>query len=254
MAKRCIALLLGMAFCVAIPAYAKAVKPTAAPEREASFGADVVTVSNFEYNTFVFSTPIKRLFFPAGSPVVGTPVYLSDNTQVMLQFASGHAKPVQMVVELDNSQVITQRVFPKAVPGVVYAVNGAKARVAGGARAAGAPKPTASTAPTATPHGEDLEILKSVVANNEAPAGFQPTALPKPTRFDKFSVVPLAGWTNGANKQVFVFSLVAVPGQTAVVAAPQFYRPGITAVMLDGDVVDESNTPQLFVVEETNDE
>jgi hypothetical protein len=38
------------------------------------------------------------------------------------------------------------------------------------------------------------------------------------------------------------------------VANPQFYRPGITAVLLDGDVVDARNSPQLFIVEELNDE
>jgi hypothetical protein len=51
------------------------------------------------------------------------------------------------------------------------------------------------------------------------------------------------------------FSLVAVPGKTAVVSNPQFYRPGISAVLLTGDHVDEESNPQLFVVEEvSNDE
>jgi hypothetical protein len=51
-----------------------------------------------------------------------------------------------------------------------------------------------------------------------------------------------------------IFSLVSVPGQTAVVAPPQFYREGITAVMIDGDVVDSNSSPNLYVVEELHDE
>ena len=211
-----------------------------------------VTVSDFEFNTFVFPDAIKRIFFPAGSPVVGKPVYLADNTQVMLQFTKGHTKPIQMVAELENSEVVTLRVAPRAVAGVTHAVNGA--RVKGSGKRAASAASTAEGAQGVAPRGEDIELLKQMIARNEPPSGYDPIKLPRPTRFDKFSVVPLAGWSDGSNKRILVFSLVAIPGQTAVVAPPQFYRPGITAVMLDGDVVDGQNSPQLFVVEELNDE
>lgn len=207
-----------------------------------------VTVSDYEFNTFVFPASIKRVHFPAGSPVLGAPIYLSNNTQVMLQFAKGEGKPVQMVAELEDGQVVQMRVVPRSVPGVVHAVNGARAK------ARPAVTGTASTSPVqAAPRGEDIELLKYLVTSKQPPAVFEPVALPGVTKFDKFSVVPLAAWSDGL-KRVMVFSLVSVPGQTAVVAPPQFYRPGITAVMLDGDVVDEGNSPQLFVVEELNDE
>lgn len=96
-------------------------------------------------------------------------------------------------------------------------------------------------------------MLKRAVLG-DIPADFEAIALPRPTRFDRFTVVPLAGWSNGS-KRIMSFNLVAVPGKTAVVASPQFYRQGITAVMLTGDHVDEESNPQLFVVEEvTQDE
>jgi hypothetical protein len=155
-----------------------------------------------------------------------------------------------MVAELENGQVVTLRFVPRPIPGVTHTVNGARIKTA-------AP-PRINTTPIQpqehSPRTEDVELLKFLVSNGEPPGGFEPIALPGPTRFDKFSVVPLTGWFNGANKRIMVFSLVAVPGQTAVVAPNQFYRPGITAVMLDGDVVDEQHSPQLFVVEELNDE
>ena len=228
------------------PAHAQT-KRSAKGEIEAPV-AGAITVSDSEFNTFVFPDVIKRIYFPAGSPVVGKPMYLSDNTQVLLQFTKGNGKPVQMVVELESGQVVNLRLAVKSVSGVTHAINGAKTRNTAKRIVEG------EGGRSAAPRGEDIELLKALVASGQPPSGFDPISLPRPTRFDKFSVVPLAGWSDGATKRVLVFSLVAVPGQTAVVSPPQFYRPGISAVMVDGDVVDGNNSPQLFVVEELNDE
>jgi len=228
----------------------RAAKPASGQQLEAPV-AGVVTVSDYEFNTFAFSNPIKRIFFPAGSPVVGKPIYLADNMQVMLQFAKGTDKPVQMVAELESGSVESLRVLPRAVPGVTHAVNGARLRPSGAA----ASRVVAGAGPVQmpAPKGEDIELLKLVATRGEAPSGFDPIKLPQPTRFDKFTVVPLSGWSDGG-RRVLVFSLVAATGQTAVVSPPQFYRPGITAVMVDGDVVDGNTSPQLYVVEELQDE
>lgn len=226
-------------------AQSKATKPTGQVLEAPPAG--VLTVSDFELNTFAFPASVKRVYFPANSPVLGTPIYLADNTQVMLQFAKGADKPIQMVVELETGKVVQLRVLPRAVPGVSHKTAGAAA----------APKSTAGEqldSPSAgTPHAADVELLKHLVSEGVPPADFEAVALPGVTRFDKFSVVPLSAWSNGG-RRLMVFSLVAVPGQVAVVAPPQFYRPGIAAVLVDGDTVDEKNSPQLYVVEETVDE
>lgn len=231
----------------AVAAKAKPAKAVAAAEVEAPV-SNAVTVSDYEFNTFIFPDVVKRLLFPAGSPVVGKPIYLADNTQVMLQFSKGQDKPVQLVAELESGQTVSVRVLPRPIPGISHNVNGGRVRASAATR-----RPTGDAATTGSPQSADIEVLKGLVASNEPPSGYDTVRLPAPTRFDKFSVVPLAGWTNGA-KRLLVFSLVAVPGQTAVVAPPQFYRPGITAVMLDGDVVDAENSPQLFVIEDWQDE
>lgn len=205
----------------------------------------VIVVSDFELNTFVFSEPVKRVFFPSGAPVKGAPIYLQDNTQIMLQFDKG-SKPIQMVAELANGGTASIRVQPKAIPGIVYSVNGARTRGANIKKLT-----SAENEEMGAPHAEDIELLKIIAAKGEAPSNFDPISLPRPTRFDKFTVVPLAGWSDGS-KRIIVFSLVAVPGQTAVVSPPQFYRQGITAVVVDGDVVDGNNSPHLFIVEELN--
>jgi hypothetical protein len=230
----------------------RAVKPAGGQQLEAPV-AGAVTVSDYEFNTFVYPAAIKRILFPAGSPVVGKPIYLADNTQVMLQFAKSSDKPVQMVAELDTGATLMLRLVPRPIPGITHPVNGARMRSASAPAADANVVKGAGADKMPAPKGEDIELLKVVASHGEAPAGFDPISLPQPTRFDKFTVVPLSGWSDGA-RRVLIFSLVAANGQTAVVAPPQFYRPGITAVMVDGDVVDANTSPQLYVVEELQDE
>lgn len=222
------------------------------PAAEIKFAAPragEVTVSDKDFNRFVFPAPVTQLVFAAGAPLLGAPVYLAGNTQVLIQMQRGADKSVQMVVELEGGQVHTLSLLPRPVAGVTHRVDGAREARAGGSAAPLSAKSAGDTAP----RGEDIELLKRVV-QGDVPDGFDSIALPRPTRFDKFTVVPLAGWTDSMSRRVLVFSLVAVPGQTAVVAPPQFYRPGISAVLIDGDAVDANNSPTLYVVEEMQDE
>jgi TraK protein len=202
-----------------------------------------VLVSDRDFNQFVFpSAIVNGPIFPAGSPLVGKPVYLAGNTQVLIQVAAGSEKPFNMIVELDSGAVYKFYLKPRPINGVTHRVDGATER--------GKTRQVASEeAQPSAPRGSDVELLKQAVMGN-IPSGFEATDLPPLTRFDKFSVIPLAGWSDGASRRIMSFNLVAVPGQSAVVAPPQFYRNGITAVTLDGDSVDATHTPTLYVVEE----
>ena len=225
----------------------KAETPAKPAEEQLKFVAPLpgeVTVSDRDLNRFVFGAPITQLIFPPNAPVEGKPTYMANNTQVLVKLRRGEDKPVQMLVELDNERVVTLYLKARPINGVTYRHDGA--RDTGTAAAAS----RQASSGEAAPRGEDIELLKRMVAG-DVPGEFEPIALPRPTRFDKFTVVPLAGWSDG-NRRVLSFSLVAVPGKTAVVASPQFYRQGITAVMLTGDHVDESTNPQLYVVEEVS--
>lgn len=225
-------------------------KPAAGPDM--TFEAPrpgTVTVSDRDFNRFVFPAPVRKLVMPAGSPVLGEPVYMANNTVVLVQFQRGADKPFEFIVETEQGTVHSVRVLPRPIDGVVYRVDGAREprATATSVRAGG------EDAAAASPRGADIEMLKRFVSG-DIPGGFEPVSLPAPTRFEKFIVVPLAGWSDGANRRVMAFSLVAVAGQTAVVAPPQFYRPGIVAVMVDGDVVDAQNSPTLYAIEEVSDE
>lgn len=212
-----------------------------------------ITVSDRDLNDFVFASPITNgPILPAGIPLVGKPIYMANNTQVLLQFQKGFDKPIQAIVETEDGKVHKLYMVPRPISGITYHVDNAREQVATQASAA-AKTGDAAPGDQQGAHAEDIELLKRVV-KGDVPPEFEAIALPQPTRFDKFTVVPLSGWSDGASKRVMVFSLVAAPGQTAVVAPPQFYRAGINAVMLTGDHVSEDSTPQLFVVEELNNE
>lgn len=221
------------------------------PEEKMSFPAPrpgEIEVSDRDFNHFIFGSQIKQLVFPPGAAVVGKPVYLADNTQALVEVQRGADKAIQMIVETENGPVTKLYLKPRPIDGITYTAPGARA-AATAAQAASKPSAPASGAP----HAEDIELLKRAV-QGDIPGEFESIALPRPTRFDRFTVVPIAGWSDGA-RRIMQFSLVAVPGKTAVVSNPQFYRPGISAVLLTGDHVDEESNPQLFVVEEvSNDE
>lgn len=203
-----------------------------------------VMVSDHDFNQFIFPAPIvKGPIFPAGSPVIGRPVYLAGNTQILLQIAPGSAQPFDMIVECTGGTVYKLYLLPRPINGITYNVGNS---MVGSQSVHFADNQPVSSAP----RGAEVELLRDIVMN-EIPSGFESIDLPPLTRFDEFTVVPLAGWSNGVLR-VMTFSLVAVPDQTAVVAAPQFYRAGITAIMLSGNVVDATHSPTLYVVEKLN--
>jgi len=205
-----------------------------------------IVVSDRDFNHFVFPAPIVNgPIFPAGSPILGKPVYLANNTQLLLQLVAGAEKPFNMIVELENGAVYKFWLRPRPIPGITRRVDGASEK----RRLTQSAQPTAQAGARAA----DVELMKRLVTG-QLPEDFEPIELPAPVRFDKFSVIPLSGWSNGISRQVMTFALVAAPGQTAVVAPPQFYRPGIIAISIDGDVVDENSTPTLYVIEEVVDE
>ena len=211
-----------------------------------------VTVSDRDLNQFIFPSAVSQVIMPAGTPA-SKPIYLADNTQVLLQFQKGYDKSIQLIAELQTGKVYKLYLMPRPVNGITYSVDGARDDAPKQQLQQYTKKGADAQDDQPSPHGDDIELLKRVVAG-AVPDDFQPITLPKPTRFDKFTVVPLAGWSDGSTKRVLVFNLVAMPGQTAVVAPPQFYRPGIGAVSLSDDHVSADSSPQLYVVEDLQDE
>ena len=227
------------------PAWAHLPKASHAKESVASTAqipSDAIVVSDSEFNTFSFPAPVTGIYFPAGSPVIGQPIYLDGNTKVLLQLGKGSDGLVQAVFSLKTGQLVTLRLVPRPVQGITYTASGPSASAKGQTI-------TSTGGAAAGPRADDVDLLKALVSFGRPPSSFSSVALPALVRFDKFSAVPLAAWSDGS-KTLYEFSLVAAPGQTAVVSPPQFYRSGIGAVAVSGDTVDAQKSPTLFVVED----
>lgn len=226
----------------------KSTKAAAEEKFKAPLPGEVV-VSDQEYNHFIFSDPVSQLVFPGGT--VNEPVYLGDYREVLVKPRVGVTKPIQMIAELESGAVHKIYLRVGKVHGVTHTVGSKREHAhAQHQRAVESGEIDASSTPAAG--SEDIELLKVAVTGSN-PMGFDIAHLPAASRFDKFTAVPMKALSNGI-KTIYVFSLVAASGQTAVVAPPQFYKDGITAVLLDGDVVDANHTPLLYVVKESNDE
>ena len=228
----------------------KSAKPERTSEKkESSLPAGALVVSDRDFNIFVFPEPVTKLIFNSDAPVQGDPVYLAGRTQALVQFSSNSDKPFKMIAELSSQAIVSSTLVARPVDSTEHLLAGAKKQRAGKAPAKAS---VVDASGVITPRGEDMDLLKQFVAGALSD-GFEPVKLPRPARFDKFTVIPLEGWSDGS-RRIMKFSLVTVPGETAVVSPPQFYREGISAVLIDGDVVDGSNSPTLYVVEELQNE
>lgn len=213
------------------------------PQRFEAPRPDEIVVSDRDFNRFVFPSPVVGIHFPAGAPIRGEPKYLAGNHQFLLSLAKGAEKPIQMIIELESGEIITRYLKPRPIDGIVHRI--ANARDVPAPRKAG----NATDAQEEAANAGDIRLLERIV-RGDIPEGFQPVELTPPTRFDRFTVIPLAFWSDRVSRTVKKYQLVAQPGMTSTVAPSQFYRPGVTAVIVDGSQVDQKNSPELFIVEE----
>jgi len=213
---------------------------TRRPHAPLPHGAIVVSTQGL--NRFIFpAAVVKGPIFPADAPVLGSPVYLDGNRQVLIQFVPGANTPFEMVVELAGHQVESYLLAPRNGPGVTY-----RARGAHPPRKSWKPAPSGAVAGSA--HHAQITLLRSVVMG-EVPDAFYPTRLPPAAHFDKFNIIPRASWSDGSGHRILVYALVSVHGQAAVVGAPEFYHKGMSAILLSGEVVDATHSPLLYILE-----
>lgn len=200
-------------------------------------------ISDTDYNRFVFPVPVAQVVSPAGANLLHPPLYMANNKHVLLRLASSTNRPVQVVAELEDGSV--QEFFLKSAPirGVVKELGLREHRVAS-ARAAEAAAASSAVAPSAA----DMQLLERFVMG-QIPQDFEESSdLPPEVHFERFWVKPIAVWTNAGSTRVEAWRLVGRPGLAATVAPPQFYRPGVRAVMLENDVVDGKTHPLLLLV------
>jgi hypothetical protein len=207
--------------------------------------ADAIVLSNNQLNLIKFPDGIKHIWFPAGTPLMGKPVYFDRNHDVMLQFQAGTTKSVQMMVELANGEVLSRTAVLRRMPGAVITMGG------GGAIVQADNAPVSITEPTApdTTGMAAVKVLQQAV-QGIVPEGFVPAPLPAVATFTTFTAHPIMAWQNNdQGLTLYVFSLVANGGKCSVVTPPEFYTPGVESVLLTEDRVSAGNSPLLYIVE-----
>lgn len=215
-----------------------------APKKASVLPSDTIRLSNTQLNILRFSQPIKHLWFPANTPLVGKPAYFAQNHAVMLQFEPGVDQTVQIMVELTNGEVLNREAVLRKGPGAVVHLSGGMGILFHGETATN----TEPQAPDTTGMAA-VRLLQSVV-QGMVPEGFTARPLPVATPFAQFTAQPVAFWQNASEGlRIFVFELQGKANPAITVTPPEFYRPGVEAVLLTSDTVGRNASPFLYIVE-----
>lgn len=210
-----------------------------------SHGNDLV-LSNTQLNILRFNQPIRHIWFPANTPLVGKPAYFAQDHAVMLQFEPGVDQTAQAMIELADGAVLNKEVVLQKGPGAVIQLSGASGSLFAGRPQSPNPEPKAPD----TTGMSAVRLLQSVV-QGIIPEGFTAKPVPMATPFQEFLAQPVALWQDSnEHLRVFVFELQGKTNPPVRVAPPEFYRPGVEAVLLTTDTVGQgAASPFLYVVE-----
>lgn len=219
--------------------------PAAPKHRERDSARGELRLSNSQLNILRFNQPIRHVWFPAATPLVGKPAYFAQDHAVMLQFEPGVDQTVQIMVELANGTVLSKEARLRSGPGAVLTLSDASGSIFTGQPAAAGSEPEAPD----TTGMAAVRLLQSVV-QGIIPSGFEVKPLPEATPFQEFLAQPVAFWQNpDEGLRVFVFQLQGKASPAITVTPPEFYRPGVEAVLLTSDTVGVGHSPFLYVVE-----
>lgn len=214
--------------------------------------ANEFEVSDVDYNRLVFPAAVVQVTSPVGAPHISEPLYMSGNKHVLLRFSSS-PRAIQTVFELEDGSVYELFLKPAPIRGVTREVGTDTSR-----RDKMRKQQSAEFAQAAEGAGfagaGDAELLESF-SMGRIPAAFDElTELPPEVHFERFWAKPIAAWTDSVTTRVEAWRLVGRPGLAATVAPPQFYRPGVRAVLLENDTVDGRTHPLLLLVIDHQDE
>lgn len=210
-----------------------------------------MVLSNTQLNVLRFPTKIKHVWFPANTPIVGQPVYFAGDHAVMLQFEPGMDQSVQVMIELANGAVMNENARLQAGPGATINMGDQSPAFEGGS--SGSTQAAEPVAPNTT--GMAAVRLLQAVVQGRIPSGFVTEALPAPTPFQEFTAQPVMVWMNSdQDLRIYAFELVSKSKQAITITPPEFYRPGVEAVLLTSNVVGAGQNSFLYIVEATHGE
>lgn len=219
-------------------------------------------VSDSQLNRFVFPDAVEGVFFPEGAPVPECPdkagpmdpcrpVFFNGKRVMLLQLRAGAKGPVQMLVHLASGRFVELNLMPAAGPAALVRVDGAEdgasdARLMLATRSAGADSAGGRNSMAAS---EQYVALLGRFASGDIPAGFETTALGERVRFDRFDVIPMASWSDGANLRAHLLQVQAHGEAQVLINAAFFRHANVRALALDREVITKSAPAQLYMLE-----
>lgn len=209
--------------------------------------------STTSYNRLVFPIPYQKIVVPNDAQLRETPISLKDNLGILIRPQAG-ARPIDLFVQLVDGQAFNIRLTPSASPdGAVFRYDNAD---------------DAQVKPYAVSRANDGWIADAfvLVSQDKKPIGFERSenkanmlpikAMVRPGNaggvydeksLNQIDLVPMRRYS-GSGHTINVYRLHA---KNMVNVEPRdFYRDGIVAVSIDGDVVGPKHNPLMIVLED----
>jgi|GEM_PF-2049029 len=197
------------------------------------------------YNRLVFPEPYAQVVIPPDAPLADDPIPLSGHRGLLLRPREGASGAIPVFVQLRSGASFTVRLKPE---------DGAEPAVF---RYRDAPDMAAKPQQERRP--ADRWIAETVLAalDGERPEGFEASEPPRPARLvldeadgESVRLTPETAW-RGSRHRLRVYRLQA--DRMVNVEPRDFYRQGVVAVTVEGDVVGPHHRPRLIILEVDDD-
>lgn len=203
-----------------------------------------VRASTKDYNRLVFPSPYDSVVIPPSANLAEEPIPLAGHRSVLLRPSKG-AKTIPVFVQLKTGDSFTVKLIPgTSSDGAVFRYKDAQ---------------DMSRGPSEVSRPNDKWISRAILAAYEgkAPGGFSNTDLPPAARLvydsekeKELKLAPLAKY-RGSQHKISVYQLQS--DHLTNIEPRDFYRDGVVAVSLEGDVVSSQHHPRLIVLEADDD-
>lgn len=215
---------------------------TTAPAEEskpAAEGVETVQAATDAYNRIVLPEAYEQIVIPPDAPLADEPIPLDQHRGLLLRPREGAEKAIPVFVQLKSGESFTVRLKPddEADP-AVYRYRDA---------------PDVSEQPSKA-RPDDQWISETMIAafEGERPDGFEATDPPAGGRLvlgngeGALELAPVEAW-RGSQHRLSVYRLSS--DRLVNVEPRDFYREGVVAVSVEGDVASTRHHPRLFVLE-----
>lgn len=218
-------------------------------------GSFEVMASSEGYNRLMFPVPFQKIVIPPDAQLQEKPISLKDNLGLLLR-PSENARPINVFVQLVDGQAFTVRLLPSSSPiGAVFRYGDAD---------------DASAKPEKEGRPNDGWIADVFVkaAQGEKPSGFERKEGLMPVKvfvrpqietaskehnekaLNQIDMTPVAHYVGSG----YSLKLYRLHAKKMINVEPRdFFRSGIIASAIDGDVISPIHNPLIIVLEAKND-